>query len=403
LGSGRHILACFPVAARPLRPYACPMRYDTSTLGAAGAASSAPGIESSGERELEGRGDELYRALLERDSSYDGSVYYGISSTGIFCRPVCAARKPKRQNVRFFSSAKAAMDSGFRPCKLCRPLDAAEGGGALPPGMARLMDELAGDPSFRPRAQDLRGRGLDPSTVRRFFKKNYGMTFQAFARSLRLSRAFDAIRCGASVTEAAFSAGYGSLSGFGDAAKAVTGKSPSAAAAGAFWLSRLETPIGSMVAGVYGGGLCLLEFADRRALETEIQDLQKRFGVEALPGRSPLHDEIQRQLSGYFEGTRTAFDLPLLYPGSDFQRSVWEALLAIPYGSTRSYGAQASSLGRPEAVRAVARANGQNRIAIVIPCHRVIGSDGSLTGYAGGLERKRFLLELEARALSGFS
>jgi AraC family transcriptional regulator, regulatory protein of adaptative response / methylated-DNA-[protein]-cysteine methyltransferase len=355
------------------------------------------------DRAFAGREDELYRALLERDPAYDGSIYYGIRSTGIFCRPVCGARKPKRQNVRFFDSAKAALDAGFRPCKLCRPLEAAEGGGELPAGMARLMDELAADPSFRPRAQDLRGRGLDPSTVRRFFKKRYGMTFQAFARSVRLSRAFDAIRCGASVTDAAFSSGYGSLSGFGDAAKAATGKSPSAAAAGAFWLSRLETPLGAMVAGAYGGRLCLLEFADRRALETEIKDLERRLGTKALPGRSALHDEAQRQLGEYFGGTRKAFELPLLYPGSDFERAVWEALMAIPYGETRSYGAQAVSLGRPEAVRAVAGANGRNRIALVIPCHRVIGADGSLTGYAGGLERKRFLLELEARALSGFT
>jgi AraC family transcriptional regulator, regulatory protein of adaptative response / methylated-DNA-[protein]-cysteine methyltransferase len=123
------------------------------------------------DRAFAGREDELYRALLERDPAYDGSIYYGIRSTGIFCRPVCGARKPKRQNVRFFDSAKAALDAGFRPCKLCRPLEAAEGGGELPAGMARLMDELAADPSFRPRAQDLRGRGLDPSTVRRFLRR----------------------------------------------------------------------------------------------------------------------------------------------------------------------------------------------------------------------------------------
>lgn len=224
------------------------------------------------------------------------------------------------------------------------------------------------------------------------------MTFQAFARSSRLSRAFDAIRCGATVTDAAFSSGYGSLSGFGEAVKTITGKSPTAAAAaGSFLLSRLETPLGSMVAGVHDGRLCLLEFADRRALETEIADLERRFGLAAAPGRCPLHDEVQRRLSAYFSGAAAAFDLPLEYPGTDFQRQVWESLMAIPPGTTRSYGEQAALMGRPQAVRAVARANGQNRIAIVIPCHRVIGADGSLTGYAGGLDRKRYLLELESR------
>jgi len=347
---------------------------------------------------LAGREDEFYQALLGRDPSYDGTVFYGITSTGIFCRSVCAARKPLRANVRYYPSAKAALDAGFRPCKLCRPLEAALGPGDIPPGIARLMDELAADPSFRPREAELRARGLDPSTVRRFFKKRYGMTFQAFARSSRLARAYDAIRCGSSVTDAAFASGFGSLSGFGDASKAATGKSPSgAAAAGNFWLSRLETPLGAMVAGVHDGRLCLLEFADRRALETEIADLERRFGAAARPGRAPLHGEVQAQLADYFAGRRTIFELPLEYPGTEFQRAVWEALMAIPPGQTRSYGQQAAGMGQPRAVRAVARANGQNRIAIVIPCHRVIGSDGSLTGYAGGLDRKRFLLELESR------
>ena len=223
------------------------------------------------------------------------------------------------------------------------------------------------------------------------------MTFHAFTRTTRLALAFDAIRCGTSVTDAAFASGYESLSGFGDAAKTHTGLSPRAAYDSAFWLSRLETPIGSMVAGVHGGRLCLLEFADRKALETEIKDLEKRFGTTARPGRNPLHDEVQKQLSEYFNGSLKSFNLKIEYPGSDFQQSVWKALLAIPYGQTRSYGEQAVSINRQKAVRAVARANGQNRLAIIVPCHRVIGADGSLTGYAGGLDRKRFLLELESR------
>jgi AraC family transcriptional regulator of adaptative response/methylated-DNA-[protein]-cysteine methyltransferase len=348
-------------------------------------------------RHLLGREDEFYQALLERDSAFDGVVYYGIITTGIFCRSVCSARKPKRANVRYFGTPKAALDAGFRPCKLCRPLEAALGISQVPAPIRSLMEALSEDPSRRIRDADLRALGLDPSTVRRFFKRKYAMTFHAFARTTRLSLAFDAIRCGASVTDAAFASGYGSLSGFGDAAKVHTGHSPGAAADSAFWLSRLETPLGTMVAGVHSGRLCLLEFADRKALETEIRDLEKRFAAEARPGRDPLHDRLERQLAAYFKGESEAFDLDLEFPGSDFQRAVWKALLAIPYGRTRSYGEQATSIGRPTAVRAVARANGQNRIAIVVPCHRVIGSDGSLTGYAGGLDRKRFLLELESR------
>ncbi len=348
-------------------------------------------------RHLQGREDEFYQALLERDPAFDGVVYYGITTTGIFCRSVCSARKPKRANVRYFHTPKAAMDSGFRPCKLCRPLEAALGENQAPPPIRSLIDALAKDPSRRIRDADLRALGLDPSTVRRFFKRKYAMTFHAFARTARLSQAFDAIRCGASVTDAAFASGYGSLSGFGEAAKANTGRSPGAAAGSAFWLSRMDTPLGSMVAGVHSGRLCLLEFADRKALESEIKDLEKRFTAAARPGRDPVHDRLERQLADYFKGASTGFDLELEFPGSDFQQTVWKALLAIPYGRTRSYGEQAASIGRPTAVRAVARANGQNRLAIVVPCHRVIGSDGSLTGYAGGLDRKRFLLELESR------
>jgi AraC family transcriptional regulator of adaptative response/methylated-DNA-[protein]-cysteine methyltransferase len=351
---------------------------------------------------FQGREAELFQALVDRNPAYDGIVLYGIVTTGIFCRSICSARKPKPANVRFFANPKAAMDAGFRPCKLCHPLEVSIGADQMPAPFRNLLDALAKNPSLRFHDADLRGLGLDPGTVRRFFKRKYAMTFHAFARTTRLAHAFDAIQCGVSVTDAAFASGYESLSGFGDAAKSHTGRSPREAGTSAFWLSRLETPIGAMVAGIHGGRLCLLEFADRRALESEIMDLEKRFATAARPGRSPVHDEVQQQLSAYFQGKLMVFSLDLEYPGSDFQQAVWESLLAIPYGQTRSYGEQAASIGRTKAVRAVARANGQNRLAIVVPCHRVVGADGSLTGYAGGLDRKRFLLDLES-SVSGSS
>jgi AraC family transcriptional regulator, regulatory protein of adaptative response / methylated-DNA-[protein]-cysteine methyltransferase len=164
-----------------------------------------------------------------------------------------------------------------------------------------------------------------------------------------------------------------------------------------FWLSRLETPLGPMVAGVHGGRLCLLDFADKKNLESEIKKLEKLFKTRSGLGMDPLHVKLEEQLADYFKGNLTTFSLELEIPGTDFQQSVWKSLLAIPYGRTQSYGQQAASIGRPEAARAVARANGQNRLAIVVPCHRVIGTDGSLTGYGGGLDRKRFLLDLESR------
>jgi AraC family transcriptional regulator of adaptative response/methylated-DNA-[protein]-cysteine methyltransferase len=197
--------------------------------------------------------------------------------------------------------------------------------------------------------------------------------------------------------DAALAAGYEGSSGFGDAVKSATGKNPSdAAESGTFMISRFETPLGTMVAGDWKGALCLLEFADRRALEKEITDLERLLRTVSRPGHTALHGETEKQLMEYFKGERKEFSLPLDSPGSEFQRSVWKVLIGIPYGQTRSYRDQAIALGRREAVRAVANANGQNRISIVIPCHRVIGADGSLTGYGGGLPRKKALLELEA-------
>jgi AraC family transcriptional regulator of adaptative response/methylated-DNA-[protein]-cysteine methyltransferase len=337
-----------------------------------------------------------YDVLLRRDSNYDGVVYYGIITTGVFCRPVCSARKPKPQNVRYFASAKEAIDAGFRPCKICGPLDGPE---SHPPAYRELVRivQAGGGDGARLRDADLRARGLNPDAVRRWCKRNFGMTFQALSRSARLARAFDAIRSGASVTEAALSSGYESLSGFGEAARTKVGASPSEAArTGAIWISRIATPLGPMLAGAFGEALCFLEFADRRALETEIGDLERLLKAPARPGRVPLHEIVEGRLAEYFAGERREFDVPLLTPGTDFQRAAWSALRNIPYGRTVHYGGQAAVLGRPQAARAVARANGQNRISIIVPCHRVVGADGSLVGYGGGLPRKRALLDLEA-------
>lgn len=166
-----------------------------------------------------------------------------------------------------------------------------------------------------------------------------------------------------------------------------------------FWIAQLETRLGPMLSGIHNSQLCLLEFADQPTLQTGIAALERCFGIKAIPERAALHDSVQNQLDEYFAGTRLGFDLPLELPGSDFQRLVWAALLAIPYGQTRSYASQAAAISRPQAVRAAAAANGRNRVAIVVPCHRVIGADGRLTGYAGGLERKRWLLQHEAAGL----
>lgn len=335
----------------------------------------------------------LYQALLKKDPRYNGLVFYGITSTGIFCRSICRARKPLEKNVRYFPNQREALNAGFRPCKICGPMELA---GAMPPLYEALVSELQDNPSERFRDQDLRARGIEPETLRRWFKKQYGMTFQAFSRSIRLTHAFGAIACGRSVLDAALDAGYEGPSGFGSAVRTHSGLSPSQLQGkNMFFVNRFETPLGTMVSGDFQGKLCLLEFADRRALPTEIMDLEKALSAKAQPGRTAFHNQVETQVKEYFAHSRREFELPLHFPGTEFQQQVWQGLLSIPYGQTRSYADQALLLGKPRAVRAVASCNGKNRISIVIPCHRVIGSNGSLTGYGGGLDRKRFLLDLE--------
>ncbi len=339
----------------------------------------------------------MYQALVDRDSSFEGLFFLGVRSTGIFCRPGCPARKPKKENVEFFPAAKDALLAGFRPCKRCRPMEAK---GQTPPAIQRLLDDIGADPQRRLKDSDLHAYGLQPSRVRRWFKTHHGLTFQGYLRSLRIGRALGRLGTGEKVIDAAFDSGYESLSGFAGAFKKKLGRSPArSGGAPAMVLSRLLTPLGPMVAAAAPDGVCLLEFADRRMLETQFERLEKRFRTRLLPGTSPHLDTLRRELDLYFQGRLREFKVPLVMAGTAFQKKVWQALQTIPYGQTRSYKQQAAMIGQPKAVRAVGRANGDNAIAIVIPCHRVIGDNGRLTGYGGGLWRKRFLLDLEQKNL----
>jgi AraC family transcriptional regulator of adaptative response/methylated-DNA-[protein]-cysteine methyltransferase len=244
---------------------------------------------------------------------------------------------------------------------------------------------------------DLRNRGLDPRRVSYWFKKQHGMTFQAYLRALRIGQAFGRIKYGEEVADTAFGSGYGSLSGFSDSFKKTVGFSPSKSQERQLVMTtRILTPLGPMLAGATDGGICLLEFIDRRMLETQIERLKKLLDAEFVPGFSEHFGRLNTQMEEYFQGKRITFDVPLVLPGTPFQKKVWEELQTIPYGSTRSYKKQAEMIGLPDAIRAVAKANGDNRIAIIVPCHRVIGTNGKLIGYGGGLWRKQYLLDLES-------
>jgi AraC family transcriptional regulator of adaptative response/methylated-DNA-[protein]-cysteine methyltransferase len=257
------------------------------------------------------------------------------------------------------------------------------------------------EPSGRLRDADLLQRGIDPSTARRAFKRYCGMTFQAYHRARRMGLALAGVRQGKSMLDLQLDHGFESGSGFRTAFSRLLGTAPSRAqGVDCLYARWIETPLGPMLALADDSGLALLEFVDRRGLERELETLQRRLKRSILPGEHRYLQQIESELSDYFAGRRLTFETPLAMGGSAFQRAVWSALLAIPAGVTRSYADVAAAVGNPSAVRAVGRANGDNPLCLIVPCHRVIGADGTLTGYGGGLWRKQWLLDHE-RAHTG--
>jgi len=343
---------------------------------------------------------EMYRAVSTRDPEFDGVFYTGVKTTGIFCRPTCPAKKPRLENVEFFASVRDALCAGYRACLRCTPLSV---GGPRPEWLARVQAEVERVKAERLHDADLRRLGVDPSTARRYFLKHHGMTFHAYHRARRLGLALRAIRRGGRTTEVQMSAGYQSKSGFEEAFVKIFGEAPknpvSAACLHARWL---DTPLGGMLAIASETGLCLLEFVDRRALQTELEDMRRRTKAFIAPGNNEHLEATAREMEEYFAGKRTSFSLTLEPSGSEFQRKVWSRLCEIPYGAVRSYAQLAKDAGNAKASRAVGLANGSNCLAIVIPCHRVIRSDGTLCGYGGGVHRKQWLLDHE-RGHSGLS
>jgi AraC family transcriptional regulator of adaptative response/methylated-DNA-[protein]-cysteine methyltransferase len=337
----------------------------------------------------------MYRALVNRDSSFEGIFFVGVRTTGIFCRPTCTAKKPARENVDFFATSSEALDSGFRPCLRCHPMETARPAPAL---LQRLRVEVERAPGGRLTDKELAALSIDPSTARRQFKRHYGMTFQAYHRARRMGLALSDVRRGGRVGEARNGSGFESESGFREAFTKVFGETPTNAKARApLFAERIDTPLGAMVAVADDRGLRLLEFIDRRAIEREMSLLRKRLKTNIVPGENRHLTATRRQLTDYFSGRRLEFDIPLAPVGSAFQLRAWRILQSIPLGETRSYSWMAKRLGDENARRAVGRANGTNMICIVIPCHRVIRADGTLCGYGGGLWRKKWLLDHERR------
>lgn len=341
--------------------------------------------------------DKYYKALVDKNPDFLGVFFVGVKTTSVFCIATCRARKPKKENVEFYKSFKDALHNGYRPCKVCKPTENAN---IAPDQVQKAIDFVKKNPKEKISDAFLLDNEIRPEMVRRWFKKHYGITFHAFQRMYRINSAFEELKKGKKVIATGFDAGYESLSGFGYTYKKIIGKSPQKGKQkGVILIDRFTTPLGPMFVCATEKGVCLLEFTNRKMLESEFKDLQKRLNAEILTGENEHTKQAKKEIAEYFDGKRTKFEVQLHMQGTEFQHTVWRMLQTISFGETVSYQQQAIIINKPKAVRAVANANGMNKISIIVPCHRVIGKNGALTGYGGGIERKKWLLDFEKENL----
>lgn len=337
--------------------------------------------------------DEKYAAIGNQESYYEGVFVVAVKTTGIFCRPSCRARKPKAQNVIFYVNAQEALYFGFRACKICRPMELE---GAAPEFLQKLLDELENNPGSRITDSHLQQRGLEPSYVRRWFNRHQHITFQGYQRLLRLNAAYCQIQNGVSITSAAFDCGYESLSGFHDCYRSTFGSSPKdRMGKGVINIVRFGTRLGAMVACATQHGVCVLAFADKKALEAELQSLANRLNAVILPGRNTHLVQLQAEVYSYLRGDLEHFGVCLHLQGSVFQQSVWELLQCVPYGETCSTDEQAQRLGELAVGRNIASANRRNPVALVVPCHRLVAGEKPRVNTRDNLPRQKFLRALE--------
>jgi len=340
----------------------------------------------------------MLEAFFARDTSYDGIFVTGVQTTGIFCRPVCPARKPKPENVKYFSSVRDALLAGFRPCKRCKPEQPSlvEQHVATVAAICKFIEEAETVPGLKELAERA---GLSAYYFHRVFKAATGVTPKGYAAAHRARRVRNELDRSATVTDAIFGAGYNSGGRFYEKSNAVLGMTPSNyRAGGASTEIRFavgECSLGSILVAASERGVCAIFLGgDPDAL---VRDLQDRFPRADLIGGDKTFEETVAKVVGFVEAPGLGLHLPLDVRGTAFQQRVWQALANIPAGSTASYTEMAKRIGSPKAVRAVAHACAANAIAVAIPCHRVVRNDGGLAGYRWGVERKRALLEKESK------
>ncbi len=334
----------------------------------------------------------LLNAVTRRDPAWDGLFVFGVRTTGIACRPTCPSRRARPEHVEFFATLDDARTAGFRPCLRCHP----EQPTREPAWWSRLLAIVDRNPRARIPDAELHRLGFDPVRVRRHALKSFGMTFHAWLRTRRVADAQQQLKQGAPLDEVIMDSAWQSHSGFRDAFSQAVGAPPGKGREGEpIYAMTWQSPIGPLVAAAVEAGIVLLEFGEIERLERQAPTLRRWFKGPVVAERHRHLDQLVSELTEYFDGTRTTFTVPMVVRGSPFELSVWGALQRIPYGVTCSYGDIAREVNNPKAVRAVGSANGRNRLAIIIPCHRVVNTGGKLGGYGGGLWRKVRLLELE--------
>jgi AraC family transcriptional regulator, regulatory protein of adaptative response / methylated-DNA-[protein]-cysteine methyltransferase len=338
-----------------------------------------------------------WEAVRRRDPAFDGKFFFAVRTTGVYCRPSCASRAAKRENVSFYATREAAEKAGFRACKRCRP-DRLGAPGPEVEAVRRACERIASAEEAPSLASLAAGAGMSPFHFHRLFKKATGVTPKAYAAQTKARRAAEGLRSAGTVTEAIYDAGFNSSSRFYETAAARLGMTPTALRRGGegavIRFAVGETSLGAVLVAATEKGACAIMLGDDPdALTRELQD---RFPRAELVGGDAEFERLVAQAVGLVEAPGKRNDLPLDIRGTAFQERVWQALRAIPPGKTATYAEIARAVGQPKAVRAVAQACAANPLAVAIPCHRVVRSDGDLSGYRWGVERKRALLDREA-------
>jgi AraC family transcriptional regulator of adaptative response/methylated-DNA-[protein]-cysteine methyltransferase len=341
--------------------------------------------------------DPRWAAVQARDASADGQFFYSVQTTGVYCRPSCASRPARPENVRFHATAEAAQAAGFRPCKRCKPDQppADQRHAQMAAAACRAIEAAETPPTLEGLAKV---SGLSPHHFHRLFRAATGLTPKAYADAHRARRVRERLGQGSGVTEAIYDAGFNSSGRFYEQADAILGMTPSdyrGGGAGAqIHFAVGQCSLGSILAAQSERGVCAILLGDDPA--ALVRDLQDRFPKATLVGGDAGFEATVAKVVGLVEAPAQGLDLPLDVRGTAFQQRVWQALRAIPAGRTASYAEVATAIGSPKAVRAVAGACAANPLAVAIPCHRVVRTGGGLSGYRWGIERKRALLDREA-------